>query len=155
MIDIVPVEENKSESPANSICIVDNILTATFESDARRLITPITVSDSKGSQYHAYAVWDTGAMNSCISENLASGMKLERVDVTTLVTTAGAKETACGIVDVKISDDILFKNIKVTFTDMSRHKADFIIGMDIISRGKLEVYPENGEIILKFSKISN
>lgn len=51
--------------------------------------------------------------------------------------------------------DILFKNIKVTFADMSRHKADFIIGMDIISRGKLEVFPESGEIIMKFSKISN
>lgn len=155
MIDIIHIENNKPESPANAICIVDNIMTAKFDGNVRRLMTPVVIYDSKGNQYHAYAVWDTGASGSCISETLAAEMGLERVDVTTLLTTAGSKETACGIVDVRLCGDILFKNIKVTFADMSHHEADFIIGMDIISHGKLEIYPKNREIIMKFSNISN
>lgn len=151
MIDIICIEDNESEASANSICFVDNIITATFDGNVRRLITTVIVYDSKGNQYQADAVWDTGSSGSCISETLAAEMGLERVDVMTLTTTTGNKETACGIVDVKLFDDIMIKNLKVPFADMSKHKADFIIGMDIISRGKLEIYPKNREIIMKFS----
>ncbi|MEK7258065.1 MAG: hypothetical protein AAB316_25125 [Bacteroidota bacterium] len=96
------------------------------------------------------ALWDTGAMCSCISKRCAEKLRLKQSDVATM-------GTASHIVESPIySAHLLIPNFPTfTFLELLEYQehvgdCDIIIGMDIISQGDLAITHLGGKTFLSF-----
>lgn len=103
--------------------------------------------------YEIDALWDTGASMSFINEKLARKLKLIPVDTGKVVTINGSKEAVYYIVDVALSGDIVFRNLKVCGAQANREDIEFIIGMDIISKGDFSIKNNSTGMVMEFEYI--
>lgn len=97
------------------------------------------------------AVLDTGATNSVISEKMAREMGLQPVDTGVLVTATGHREVPVYIIDVLISGGLRVRNLRVFGSPMENREIEFILGMDVISRGKLVIDSSEGKTMVSFT----
>ena len=67
------------------------------------------------------------------------------------ISSIGQQDILYYIVYVCLSDDIVFKNMKIAGFPLENHNVDFIIGMDIISKGALTIRNNNGKTEVEFS----
>lgn len=153
---IVPAgqkDESEHQIAPSRVAYVDNVFMAGYEEKANRLITPVTVQESGGNAESILinkAIWDTGAVVSCISDKIARRENMKPVDSGVLATLTGQKEIVYYFLDIWLSKDILIPNVKVAGISMVGRDSDFVIGMDIISRGNLIVKNNNGKTELRF-----
>ena len=75
---------------------------------------------------------------------------MKPVDSGVLATLTEQKEIVYYFLDIWLSKDILIPNVKVAGISMAGRDSDFVIGMDIISRGNLTVKNNNGKTELRF-----
>ena len=120
------------------LIICDNIYTMDYPEKQQRIITPVNIRTA-GTIFQVDAIWDTGASMSCISEEFARKYNLQPVSKGIGVTPAGNIDIVYYIVDVLISQDIVIKNLYVAGFPLKRHDVNFLIGMDIISKGNFNI----------------
>lgn len=99
------------------------------------------------------AVWDTGAVSSCISESLAVRMGLTPVSRVQLHGVDGPVIKNRYVVNLILPNKVRFVNVPVnsgTFTDF-----EVLIGMDIISSGDFAVSNHNGQTTFTYQHPSN
>ena len=135
------------EKDANGrLVFLDGLFTMEYQNIAHRLVTPVDVSACvDGSPlFRMDAIWDTGATTSCISEPIARKMGLLPIEKGVGVSTTGQTDISYYLVDVSISPTVRVPNLKVGGFPMENHDGDFIVGMDIISKGKLCVESKGG-----------
>ncbi|GMO65941.1 MAG: hypothetical protein Ta2D_12190 [Rickettsiales bacterium] len=89
--------------------------------------------------------WDTGAMLCVMDDNKAKEMNLIPTEKVDCATPNGVFETNMYEIDLKIGD-LFFKNIQVLGGNMDK---EFLIGMNVINKGKMIVENEK-ETILSF-----
>lgn len=153
---IVPAgqkDESEHQIAPSRVAYVDNVFMAGYEEKANRLITPVTVREPGGNTESILinkAIWDTGAVVSCISDEIAKRENMKPVDSGVLATLTGQKEIVYYFLNIWLSKDILIPNVKVAGVSMVGRDSDFVIGMDIISRGNLTVKNNNGKTELRF-----
>ena len=135
----------------------DEMITVEYKNIVQRLTTEIDISacNNKEINYRLRAIWDTGSMISGISEEYVEKMKLSPIDTGTVVTPTGQKECLYYLVDIRLPNDVIIKGIKIMSIPLKRHDCDFLIGMDIISKGNLSINNENGRTIIKFELTNN
>ncbi len=133
------------------VIICDHTIVEKYDELSQRLSTEIEVADCTGNEwYRMKGVWDTGSMISVISKEKAAKMKLQPVDVGICVGITGTEEMPYYFTDVRLSSDIVIRNIRVGGATLRNHDVDFLIGLDIISRGQFSVRNDNGKTVVKF-----
>lgn len=124
-----------------------------LDKTVRRIITPICVGKcADGEPMHRVkAVWDTGSQISCISDRMARKLGLSTVDTGIGITATGKVNINYYEVDVEVSSQIAFPRVKVAGFLLENHDADFLIGMDIISKGNFCIMHEDEKMIFEFN----
>lgn len=103
--------------------------------------------DSRGIEYKA--LWDTGAMSTCISVRLAQAMGLIETDHTK-VTGANNVPFAAPLYDVQIKMGSYLIPFKRVIGLPMCDEYDLIIGMDIITQGDLSITNYDGHTVITF-----
>lgn len=137
----------------NQITFCDYTLTAEYDDKVLRLSTPVDICecvDHTPKFRIEKALWDTGSTSSCISERLARKMGLRPIDKGVGITAGGQIEIPYYLVDVHITDEIVFRNVKAAGFPLENHEEDFLIGMDIISQGDFSIRNINNKTVFIF-----
>lgn len=111
--------------------------------------------DGDGTQYHSYdAIWDTGAMSSCLSPKIAEEIGLFPID-TILIRGVGNNATIrrpVYLVDLKVSSGMVIRGVKIIGVEIAG--GDVLIGMDVISRGNFSIFHDKqGDMNMSFTLI--
>lgn len=95
------------------------------------------------------AIWDTGSTNSCISISLANQLRLQPVRNGELKSSGGSMDTSFYKITFSLIPELTFKNEVMSFNNCNQN-IDFLIGMDIISKGEFNLATNNGYTLLTF-----
>lgn len=145
-------ESNRLITPSR-VVYIDNIFTAEYGEKVNRLVTPVTVQECGGKKPSVMidkAIWDTGAVMSCISEEIVRRENMQPVDNGVLVTLTGQKDIMYYYLDIRLSEKIILHNVKVAGISMADRDSAFVVGMDIISRGNFSVKNIKGKTEICF-----
>lgn len=154
LIDAYPLRSKKAENFKkidSTVCFCDCAFIKDYNGIVQRITAPIDIRTCGSEKwYRINAIWDTGAMISCISRSMVQKLKLQPVEEGVGVSATGQTEILYYFLDVNLSDKIKFCEMKVAGFPMNRHDADFLIGMDIISKGNLSIDNSNGKTKVTF-----
>ena len=132
----------------------DHTTTVQYSGLANRLITSLDIrgcTDASKRFRVDKALWDTGSSGSCISERMARKLGLHPVDTGVGVSATGQQDITYYIVDICLSPEMVFRNVKIAGFPLENNNVDFILGMDIISKGNLSVTNKEGKTEVKFT----
>lgn len=87
----------------------------------------------------ALAQWDTGATNTCISEEIATRYKLKPISFAQSKTPSGTLIAPIYLIDITLNNEVVFKNWSVMGSKIGAQGIDVLIGMDIISKGDFAI----------------
>ena len=109
---------------------------------------PVTIiSGAKSIQIQA--VWDTGAMTSCISTRVASHLGLVPIGQNTHHSASGTFECIDYIVDISLLNQVKIPDVRVS--DFAGGPGiDALIGMDIITMGDLSITNAGQKTVMSF-----
>jgi len=93
------------------------------------------------------AIWDTGATNSVITQNVVNSFGLQPITMTLVSGVGGDEMAEVYLVNIYLPNKVLFPHIRVTKGKL--RDADMLIGMDIMNQGDFAVTNRGG--ITKFS----
>ncbi|HET6254810.1 MAG TPA: retroviral-like aspartic protease family protein [Puia sp.] len=112
-------------------------------------ITPVGNSTKK---FKTKGIWDTGATNSVITQEVADALGISATGITNVNTASETnKPTATYLVDIFLKADLRVQGIEVTLGKInSEHGLDCLIGMDIINLGDLLITSFEGKTWLSF-----
>lgn len=126
-----------------------------FESDenAREISTPLFIKKANSNDKEPVkcnAIWDTGATSSMISANAAKKLMLAPIGLTQIAGVHGISNAKTYLVDVVFGNGFTLHDIKVSeASDFGGF--DFLVGMDIISRGIMSLDGvTNGKLKVRF-----
>jgi len=112
------------------------------------------LGDDVDAQDEISALWDTGAMCTCISQDLAAKLKLQPDDFG-WVTGANNKPFKAPIYSVLLKmGSFVIPYIRVYGLPMDGKNHDAIIGMDVMQQGDLTITNYNGQTVLTFREPS-
>jgi hypothetical protein len=94
------------------------------------------------------AVWDTGAMSTCISTDFAKKINLSPVSIEKITTPSGAGTCPVYYVTLVLPNSVQITKIPVL--GIVPGNCDVLIGMDVISLGDLAVTTYNNETCFSF-----
>ena len=100
-------------------------------------IIVIATKDPNKPQENAKALWDSGAMCSVISKDLANKLKLQPVSVKRIGTPSGTMSAEMYVVDLILPNKIEVERVQVLGAYPS--STDMLIGMDVIGLGDFAV----------------
>ena len=136
-----------------SLTQIKNGLQIEYDEVVQRISTELDVSecnDSENLRRVKKAVWDTGATTSCIADRLAKKYGLRPVDTGVLSTATGRAEAPIYMLDLHLLKDISIRNVRIFGSPMTNRDVDFLIGMDIISKGRFIVDSTGGKTTVSF-----
>lgn len=118
--------------------------TTTYTGIARELRTPVVFD---GKQYTA--LWDTGATGTVIRKDLAQKLNLQPISFTQIHTASGDFQSGVYIMMLELPNKVILPNLTV-YDGILTSDIDFLIGMDVISKGDLAISNFNGQTMLTF-----
>lgn len=133
-----------------------NAFTFTSPNKERALITACGVSIAFSQQTvmqrppfrRVNGLWDTGATNSVINENIAFELGLKPVGVAKVHHANGESTVNRYLVNIMLPNNIIIEMVPVTAGKLSG--TDVLIGMDIISMGDFSICHKNGGTTFSF-----
>ena len=130
----------------------DNVYQKEFDGIATKLITPIRiVNPINHREVVVPAIWDTGATYSVIRDKVSEFLKLETAGYSQSFLGIKGKYTCRAVVSVAMPGDQNHAVIvDVMEHDIPLADIDFIIGMDIITKGNLLIAHQDGKTVLSF-----
>lgn len=96
------------------------------------------------------AMWDTGATITAISHSSAKKLDAIPSESGTTVSATDKNDSDIYLATLELPGGIVFHDIEVWDVDLSDHGAEIVIGMDIISQGRLVVETVNGIPMFSF-----
>ncbi len=97
---------------------------------------------------HCNAIWDTGAMGSVISVNIAQELNLQPTGKAKVFHANGEAIVNTYFVNILLPNKVGFSSLRVTEGNLNG--ADVLIGMDIISRGDFVTTSSQGKTMFSF-----
>lgn len=94
------------------------------------------------------AIWDTGATNSAITQNVVDACGLVATGIAQVHGVSGSSQVETYLVNLGLPDKVIFYGVRVTKAQLPG--ADILIGMDIIVRGDFAVTNFNGATKFSF-----
>ena len=144
----------KEELPTRcgQMSFLDHVVTNEYSEPVSRLTTSVDLGECTASapRFRAAAIWDTGTSSSCISERFAREHDLHPVDTGVGYSASEPMPISWYVLDVYLSADIVIRGLRVAAFPLEKHNIDFLIGMDIISRGDLSVRNVHGKTVVSF-----
>lgn len=121
-----------------------------FNYISKRIVTACTVINPLDEErfIKCRALWDTGATTSGMTKQLAEGLGLLPVSTRRVSDFHGTYDDNVYWVKIRIGKDIIFPLVEATEGNLG--DCDFLIGMDIISKGDLCICNEKNETSLSF-----
>lgn len=104
------------------------------------------IQSKDGHQFKA--IWDTGATNSVITENVVNTLKLTSTGFADVDHAGGHERTSTYKVSIGLPNHVAFPFVTVSLGKIKG--ADVLIGMDIISKGDLAITNVGGKTIVSF-----
>lgn len=98
----------------------------------------------------ALAQWDTGATNTCISEEIAKRYDLKPISYTQSKTPFGELISPIYLIDIILNNEVIFADWKVVGSKIGEQGIDVLIGMDVISKGDFAISNYNGKTQFSF-----
>ena len=95
------------------------------------------------------AIWDTGATNTAISENVINTCGLKPVGMTLVGFGGGEKMCETFLINIGLPNGIGFPNVLANKAKTGP-EADLLIGMDIIGWGDFAITNKNGQTMFSF-----
>jgi hypothetical protein len=100
---------------------------------------------------HVTALWDTGAVGTCIKPWLKDQLNLKLFNTTTLLSGVGGNITVyASLINIRLAYNIEIEDCPVYVTDFPGN-ADILIGMDIINMGDFAVCNANNKTSFSFA----
>lgn len=109
---------------------------------------PKTPPDPLPKRLTYQAIWDTGATNTVISQNVANDLGLHPTGRTRVSGVHGPEEVNTYLVNVYLPNNVGFPGVRVTEGKLVG--CDVLIGMDIIRSGDLAISNFNNRTIFSF-----
>jgi predicted aspartyl protease len=94
------------------------------------------------------AIWDTGATNSAITEEVVSACGLKPIGMTKVHTAKGEHETNVYFINMALPNNVGIANLRVTEGILAG--VNVLVGMDVISRGDFCVTNSEGHTTVSF-----
>jgi hypothetical protein len=125
---------------------------------ARNIIIPVVINQSESLcrkfgldkiEADVYALLDTGATNTSISDTLAARLRLKPVGRYKVEAAGGVHMAAAYSIDVLFRNMVSFANIRAA-AFVKNDQFDIIIGMDIITLGDLAITNANNKTVVSF-----
>ncbi len=135
----------------------DHLLAVEHSGIVNRLYTSADISECtpESPKYRIdKALWDTGSMTSCISTKLAQKLGFTPIDMGVGVSATGSIDIGYYLLDIHLGDDMVCRHVRVAGFPLKNHDVDFLIGMDIITQGTLNISTVDGKTKLTF-KLNN
>ena len=98
----------------------------------------------------ALAQWDTGATNTCISEEIAKKYNLKPISYAQSKTPSGKLTSPIYFIDIVLNNEVVFTNWAVMGSKIGEQGIDILIGMDVISKGDFAISNYNGTTQFSF-----
>ena len=114
-----------------------------------RLFTRVVLSANDISD-QALAQWDTGATNTCISEEVAQTYNLKPISFAQSKTPSGTFTASLYLIDIILNNEVIFPKWTVMGSKIGAQGIDILIGMDIISKGDFAISNFNGKTHFSF-----
>ena len=95
------------------------------------------------------SIWDTGATNSVISQNVVDRCGLRPTGMVNVTHAGGSSHCETYLVSIMLKHNVRIPQIKVTKASLSSD-TDILIGMDIITLGDFVITNMNGKTIFSF-----
>ena len=128
---------------------VMSVFTEKYTKIENRLLNRIVLSSGDKSN-QALAQWDTGATNTCISEETAQFYNLQPIGKVQSKTPSGTLTSSVYLIDITLNNEVVFHNWKVMGSKIGAQGIDVLIGMDIISKGDFAISNYNGKTQFSF-----
>ncbi len=111
---------------------------------------PLAVDPNKQKQFFSFkAIWDTGATNSVITDNVAKQVSLVPTGKAEAHGVHGKSTVNTFIVDILLPNRVCIPNVRVSEGKLL-DKIDILIGMDIIQLGDFAISNTNGKTIFSY-----
>ena len=94
------------------------------------------------------AVWDTGATNSVITQQVVDRCGLKPISRAIVSTANGQHQAEVYLVNIALPNHVGCPNIRVTKADLGG--ADVLIGMDIITLGDFAITNKGGKTLVSY-----
>ena len=128
-------------------------LTYTHSELVDAIFTPVELfSDlyEETTSYSTNALWDTGAMLSVISPEIAKKLQLDIVDTIQIVGINGESESEVAVVSICFPNKTMIKDVRVAICNMSPGN-EMIIGMDVITQMDIAITNGGGKTQFSFA----
>lgn len=126
-----------------------SVFTEKYQRIQNRLLNKVVLCSNNIAD-QALAQWDTGATNTCISEEIVEKYNLVPLSMTKSRTPSGVLETFIYSIDIVINNEVMFQNWNVMGSKIGAQGIDILIGMDIISKGDFAISNFNGKTQFSF-----
>lgn len=111
---------------------------------------PTDAAAASAARFHALrAIWDTGATNTCISQNAATQIGMVATGQVQVAHAGGINGRAnTYLVNIGLPNGVGFPGVRVTECQLTG--ADMLIGMDIIGAGDFAVTNKDGKTVMTY-----
>jgi hypothetical protein len=123
--------------------------TTKYGSLSRKLINDVTLCNGS-KQLSVKAQWDTGATNSCISEEVVNNLSLDAVGVTQVHTPSSTSIRSTYLLDIVLPNSVEIKDVRVNDSEIGKQGIGILIGMDIMLLGDFAVSNYEGKTTFSF-----
>jgi len=100
--------------------------------------------------YSTNALWDTGAMLSVVSPEIAKKLNLDIVDTIQIVGINGESLAEVSVISLRFPNGATIKDIRVAICSMSPEN-EMIIGMDVITQMDIAITNGGGQTQFSFA----
>ena len=100
------------------------------------------------SQSEFLAIWDTGATNTVITENVVNACGLKPIGMARVNTANGQADCPVFLINLLLPSNVGFHHLRVTQGQLIG--ADVLIGMDVITRGDFTVTNKDAKTVVSF-----
>ena len=124
----------------------------TFKYDilSRRLISDGVIIYYENKGLDVRALWDTGATNTCISEETAKKLAMIPTGKINIKTPSGTKEKYTYMVNIALPNHVGVKELVVCESEIGNQGIDLLIGMDVILLGDFAISNYQGKTTFTF-----
>lgn len=126
-----------------------SVFTEKYTKIENRLLNKVVLC-ANGIADQALAQWDTGATNTCISEEIAKKYNLKPVSYAQSKTPSGKLTSPIYFIDIVLNNEVVFTNWAVMGSKIGEQGIDILIGMDVISKGDFAISNYNGTTQFSF-----
>lgn len=136
--------------PSHSLTVQHNGRAVVLTSDIQVSEAWDPASGTTPPAFHKFlAIWDTGASNTVITQNVANALGLSPTGKVLTSTANGNRLADTYLVNVRLPNAVGFPGVRVTEGTLSGG-ADVLIGMDIIGMGDFSVTCADGRTCMSF-----